>query len=357
MKELELFGLASVGGWLKWKRKQADIPPGTPCTNCETELVGTYCHACGQLAENFHKPFFKLGEEVLESFFHLDGRLFRTIPDLLIRPGRLTRRYLDGMRAYQVPPFRLFLVVIILAFFVGHLAIGKPSSIITTSDTPESTGAAIEAAMPSVRVDSSGSSAAIAEIRADDSMTEREKDQAIAVIQGDWRKFGRMVKADVDEARVNAPPATAAPTELEAWLEKRVKAIQEDPRRFGMVMETWAQRVIVLALPISALILSLLFVFNRRFFVFDHLIFSMHSLSFQLILVTLILLFEKLVGGVAWWLILLSPVHLFVHMRGAYESGVWMTLLRMFLLWILTVIGFSFLGLLWLYLGVNEMGG
>ena len=48
--ELETAAAASAGGWLRWRRKQADIPPGTPCANCETPLVGTYCHACGQIA-------------------------------------------------------------------------------------------------------------------------------------------------------------------------------------------------------------------------------------------------------------------------------------------------------------------
>jgi hypothetical protein len=48
--ELETAGLASAGGWLKWRREHADIPPGTPCANCETPLIGTHCHECGQLA-------------------------------------------------------------------------------------------------------------------------------------------------------------------------------------------------------------------------------------------------------------------------------------------------------------------
>ncbi len=110
-KEFDLIGLASVGGWLKWRRQHADIPPGTPCGNCGTELAGAYCHTCGQLAENFHKSIWHLFMEVLESFFHFDGRLWRTIPPLIYKPGELTHNFINGKRAYQVPPFRLFLEV------------------------------------------------------------------------------------------------------------------------------------------------------------------------------------------------------------------------------------------------------
>ena len=53
--ELEAAALDSGGGFLRWKRKHADIPPGTPCANCQTPLEGTYCHNCGQLAEDFHR--------------------------------------------------------------------------------------------------------------------------------------------------------------------------------------------------------------------------------------------------------------------------------------------------------------
>ena len=58
---------------------------------------------------------------------------------------------------------------------------------------------------------------------------------------------------------------------------------------FAAVME-WAQRFAFLMLPIAALILSVLFVFKKNVYVFDHLIFSMHSLSFQGLLLTVVFL-------------------------------------------------------------------
>lgn len=48
--------------------------------------------------------------------FALDGRLLRTLPMLMLRPGRMTRQYIDGMRARFVPPFRLFLLTSVIFF-------------------------------------------------------------------------------------------------------------------------------------------------------------------------------------------------------------------------------------------------
>jgi len=93
------------------------------CENCGAALQGEFCHACGQSA---HNPLHNLKhalEEVFESFWHLDGRVFRTLRDLLV-PGRVACNYLTGQRVRYIQPLRLFLVLIVLTFFVGRLTIG-----------------------------------------------------------------------------------------------------------------------------------------------------------------------------------------------------------------------------------------
>lgn len=392
-KEFDLIGLASVGGWLKWRRQHADIPPGTPCGNCGTELAGAYCHTCGQLAENFHKSIWHLFMEVLESFFHFDGRLWRTIPPLIYKPGELTHNFINGKRAYQVPPFRLFLVVLVVVFFAGQYGMSGQSG----DGDPAGTGI-VRTNVNGVTMGSAEArDQARQEIMNDESMTAAEKRQAIAAVNGDWSTFGtdlaRSIKENSDSAQreragegrptlpVGSPPDAAKPAntvnigdgalvfndadlkmagaekdaKVQKWFDDRFKAVQEDPKRFAMVLETWAHRVAVLALPLSALILTLLFVFQRRFYVYDHLIFSMHSLSFQLLLLCILWPLSRWLGAGVWWLLWLSPIHLFIHMRGTYQTSWWGTLVRMAVLFWLTTIAFTGLVVLLLYLGFNEM--
>src|SRR5665213_3948709 len=97
------------------------LPVGTPCPNCATPLEGPYCHECGQLGEQFNRSVLHLITEAVENFFHVDGRLLHTLPRLVLHPGRLTTDYIEGHRAAQIPPLRLFLVVMLIFFFVGGL--------------------------------------------------------------------------------------------------------------------------------------------------------------------------------------------------------------------------------------------
>lgn len=374
--ELETAGLASAGGWLKWKREHADIPPGTPCANCQTPLIGPHCHECGQLAEDFHKSIWKLTVEAVESLLHLDGRLFSTLPDLLRRPGQLTRDYLDGKRASQVAPFRMFLVILLIAFLVGHAAMKAGEEKHAATEGHGAEAASTETHGPAVpgadaserRTITPGSQAAReyeAEVMADTSLTESEKRTQIAAARGDWAAFGRSLAEDVSvqaKAGADAAPKMADTEDarklrdLEHWFNSRLEAVRDDPARFYLILEIWAHRVAILALPVSALMLTLLFAFNRRYYVFDHVIFSMHSLSFQLLLLIVIMGLGMLTP-LAWWLLVLAPVHLFVHMKGTYQRSVIGTLARMFVLWNLTTVTFAILAILWLYLGFNEMAG
>ena len=129
--ELEAAAADSAGGFFSRKPKHA-LPVGTPCPNCETPLEGPWCHQCGQKGEAFHRSIGHLITEAFEGLTHFDGRFWQTMPDLIRRPGKLTRAFLDGRRAPQIPPFRLFLVVVLLIFFTGSLGPRDNSKLIST---------------------------------------------------------------------------------------------------------------------------------------------------------------------------------------------------------------------------------
>jgi hypothetical protein len=99
-------------------------PQGVPtaCENCGTPLQGHYCHACGQSVHSPTRHFRHALEDVFESFWHLDGRVFRTLRDLLF-PGRIARNYLQGQRVRYIAPLRLFVILCLLTFFVGKLTV------------------------------------------------------------------------------------------------------------------------------------------------------------------------------------------------------------------------------------------
>lgn len=103
-------------------RSTGDHAVPTHCENCGAQLHGHYCHACGQSVVNPIRHAAHAVEEVFEAFWHLDGRIFTTLRDLL-HPGRVAINYLAGQRARYVAPLRLFVVLSVLTFFVAQLVI------------------------------------------------------------------------------------------------------------------------------------------------------------------------------------------------------------------------------------------
>ncbi len=121
--EMEAAAADSLSGLFRRRRKHAFDGVGKLCANCGTTLEGPYCHACGQNADTHHRSIGHLIWEAIEGMFHLDGRLALTLPALFLKPGGLAKDYMEGRIVRHVPPFRTFLVALLLFIFAAEHAI------------------------------------------------------------------------------------------------------------------------------------------------------------------------------------------------------------------------------------------
>lgn len=320
-QELETAAAASLPGIVRFRRRKEHVaPPGARCANCAAVLLGPWCHQCGQVAEDFHRSIWRLIGEVFEGLVHVDGRLWRTLPDLMSNPARLTRSYVAGHRAPQIPPLRLFLVVLLLIFIASGL--GGRGTVINT-----------------VVKDNHGDVLTV-KTRSLGDLTPAERAQAKAYIAG---------------SQISLPGRLGET--VGTWLKARMQRVIDDPERFKLVLEQWSERFAFLALPISALLLTLLFGLKRRFFIFDHTIFSLHSLSANGLVLAAATAFSRFSASVSDLLLLAVPVHLFIHMRGFYGLTVAGTLLRMLVLFLGSVVCASLAFAAFLAVGLGGMGG
>lgn len=114
---------ASVEGTAPASRRVVSVhvhhgPFHTHCENCGTRLEGPWCHHCGQHDFEFHRSFWHVFMEALETIFHFEGKFFRNVVTLLFQPGRLTADFNAGKRAAQMPPFRLYIFVSFVFFLL-----------------------------------------------------------------------------------------------------------------------------------------------------------------------------------------------------------------------------------------------
>ena len=349
MRELEIAGLAAADGLAG----PAPTPPAirgdgpkhadlhAECLNCGAALHGRYCSACGQSSDDHHRSIVHLAWEAVEGLTHLDGRLAKTLPLLLFRPGRLARDHFDGRRARHVPPFRLFLVTLLLFMLAleGAMHGGAGHS---------SDGGKVTVARNGAQVRVEGASPAqMAKLARGDLTPEQlanpdgDKDVAEALAASPRTSTDR-------RGRVRSP--------LEVWLRERLARAIESPEYFKLVVFTWAHRLAVLLLPIFAGQLALLYAWRRQFYIYDHLVVSMQFLSFVFLVSAAAWLPPQPIRGVlVFAAILWTPVNLFQLLRGAYGSGWVGAGVRTGLLWLSTQVVFALLLTGLLILGLQQL--
>lgn len=282
----------------KSKRVRAARPEARPCSNCEAPLAGDYCHGCGQKA-HLHDKLKHLVEEFAEGIAHFDGRLWRTLPLLALQPGRLSREWMVGRRVRYMAPLHLFLLAVFLLFLIPNFT-GR--HLFDFGETPGEVA----------------NNTALWVDNPDGTRT--------AVGPGELEAFKR------DEGLQGS---AAMAVDL-------VSKLAKNPQYYGYKMEALAYKLSFVTVPISVVILWLLYAWRRGFSLYHHTVVSLYGLGFLALLFAFSSLFS---GGWATALNLLillaAPVHVAVHLRGAYGSGWFQTIARTLMLSVLTVLAFA----------------
>jgi len=367
--ELELVAADWFRGLIKRKQQHA-APIGSPCRNCGAELQGLYCHDCGQSSDNHKRSIWHLVWEAFEGLFHLDGRLLHTLPQLFFRPGKLARDYLDGRLARHVPPFRTFLVALLLLIFAAEHAVHelrqedarREQAHLAVLATPQ--GRASESARMRAEADKDRAEA-LAEAqrdRANDLKTaesdreragvERAYQREVAIaesihthsmIRADAAARGQVLSAEaVRQLAAKAGEKPAPRRHKDSWYGEGKRKAAANPEYYMAVVFGWAHRLAVLLLPIVGLSLAMVYAKRRDLFLYDHLLVAMNLLSFSFLTNALGLVLPQLLWP--WWfglVALWTPVNLFQTLRGAYGSSVVGAVLKTLVVWTLTSLTFG----------------
>jgi hypothetical protein len=97
------------------------------CRNCGAYAPEHYCAHCGQETNERLPSAREFVHEFLLHYFAAEGRLWRTLGALALRPGRLTIEYLRGRKRKYVLPLRLYLTVSVVFFLLLRL-VAAPSA-------------------------------------------------------------------------------------------------------------------------------------------------------------------------------------------------------------------------------------
>ncbi len=351
----------------------ASYPPHTPpdgsaCQNCQTMLQGGYCHVCGQHAHNPLRSFRHAVEDVFESFWHVDGRIFRTLRDLLV-PGKITQEYLAGHRVRYIPPLRLYVILSLITFFVAHFVTAGLKGgldVVTNVDSPfaaqtrveevirarDEKLAALDRSLAQAR--GTGQGAAAAAIGGARETLEKQAQTRIDEINGKApagdtetaSAGGGILQIKMDPAPSASATSNQSPAPVdkpETTEDKLARTAEENARLFAKDKRALAERILthtpgilLVLLPVFALVLRIVYPLRPMGYL-EQLVVALYSHAF-LLLVALtwmsMLLLDRamgssLLGAIAVTVFpLMVPVYLLLSQKRIYGDGWWMTLLR-----------------------------
>jgi hypothetical protein len=270
------------------------------CLNCGAQLAGAFCADCGQRDIPPYPSVRELVVDAAAEFTGWDGRLATSLRDLILRPGMLTREFLEGRRVRYISPLRLYLMASLVYFL---LAAGAPDN---KSQSGKTTIAGVQVGVTST--DSKGAvsrpdrvAKAARESLQDRSLSPEDKAAALA-----------------DVAR--AP----------AWLRPFLRRSIEDPRGLKRGLSETMPRMLFVLLPIFAGILAL-FYRGRKYP--EHLYFAVHLHAFIFLALVLgeLLKYTRvsfLVDAASLVAFVWIPIYATLAFRRVYGGSVSRTLLK-----------------------------
>jgi hypothetical protein len=248
------------------------------CLNCNAEVVGRYCHQCGQENIEPKESFWHLVSHFFNDITHFDGKFFTTVSLLFRKPGFLSKEYSLGRRMRYLNPVRMYVFtsfVFFLVFFslvnVDNMDLGLDDKKVATDSVAGNSNELRDSLLTSVIKENS----ALKNVPA--------VNKAILDVKARNKK-------EYDSIQSTLPA-----NERDGWLERQVAYREITIRdkydgsmsKFGnklldKFLHTFPSLLFV-SLPLLALFLKLLYIRNKSFYYTDHGIFLVHLYIFTFI--------------------------------------------------------------------------
>ena len=315
------------------------------CLNCGAVLTGAYCHNCGQ-AGHVHRTLSSFLHDFLHGAFHFEGKIWRTIPALAFRPGKMTRAYIDGKRARYVSPMALFLFSLFLMFAV----VKQFGMDFTNAATVNVNGTTLK-----------GIAANKAEIVRLQQKRAKLLSEGKPIYGIDGEIAGRQSGIDAMEKMRNPVNLSLGPDDKSKVysnipaIDASIREAKANPQLAIFKLQSNAYKFAWLLIPISVPFIWLLFPFSRRFGLYDHTVFVTYSLCMMMILLALITIGAAAgITGAAQVLSVAALLHIYKHVRYTYMLTRWGTVWRTAAICAFALVAIVLFGLAMMVLGAIE---
>ncbi|WP_417940416.1 DUF3667 domain-containing protein [Flavobacterium sp. RS13.1] len=239
------------------------------CLNCRHVVEQKFCPNCGQENSDSRKTFHHLFIHFFEDLTHYENAFWKTIRNLLFKPATLTKEYLSGKRLSYLAPVRLYIFISFITFLL--------------------------IAMFPVKVNENSNKS---EKEINDEIAKATQELNIKKENNKYFHFSNMKKIDSiqkygkQEEKLNA---------TSYWFAEKAIHISEKYTKkeiFTKFAESFFHnlpKILFIIMPFFAFFLWL-FHNKKKWYYFDHGIFTLHYFSFLLLIFLVMFIIDRVVG-------------------------------------------------------------
>ncbi|MES2410459.1 MAG: DUF3667 domain-containing protein, partial [Bacteroidota bacterium] len=268
------------------------------CLNCNYVVENRFCPNCGQENTDTRKTFHHLFVHFFEDLTHYENAFWKTIKNLFLKPASLTKEYLSGKRLSYLAPVRLYIFISFVTFFLIAVFPNDKDELIKGDQTvtvpvKDKNGKIKDSVVSTKKIKFS-------DILKAEEKTQKQKHLTNAQQNEGFLNFGYKNIKELDSLQKYGP-AEDKLSDFEYNITKKTLLVKakynkkEMWDKFGE--EAWRNvpKMLFIYMPLFALILWL-FHGKKRWYYFDHGIFTLHYFSFLLLSVLFIFFFRKIMN-------------------------------------------------------------
>lgn len=251
------------------------------CLNCRYVVENRFCPNCGQENTDTRKTFHHLFIHFFEDLTHYENAFWRTIKNLLFKPSALTKEYLSGKRLSYLAPVRLYIFISFITFLLITIF---PNTINSNENALKKE--------PKVTTKNKFLQNTI--ITKNDSVI---KNQTNSKDDINILSFGYESVEQLDSIQKHAPESEKL-SDFNYWMNRKIQIVKKNNTQSEIIEKFISSfthnlpKVLFVFMPIFAFFLWL-FHSKKRWYYFDHGIFTLHYFSFLLLLFLLLFLINK----------------------------------------------------------------
>jgi len=314
-----------------------------------------FCANCSQANSTKKLTLKDFFDEFFSSLISYDSKLLRTLGSLLIRPGRITRNYINGKRASYTNPFRFLLSLAIVYFLMVNFGgnyekwdkyggksdesaitrIGNWNYSLSADESPETRQILDSVAR------SEGFKNLLEKNRKHDSLIlvspvsyfNSIEDPSFMMRLGEKQDFFETVIRkdtiyDFEDVQNKYEIGNSLENRWAFNLSNGIVRLQKQPGTFVSSLISKLPFAIFFFLPVFTLFIWVAYI-RKKYTYTDHLIFSFHITSLLFILLIISYLIDSIFEVNSGWIfITIFATYLFAAMRKFYRQNVFKTIVK-----------------------------